>query len=361
MQQSKKDLISENIRIIVSHKNNSVLHKTGITRKASLLLILLLAMLGGSSLRAQDPIFSQFYANPLYLNPAMAGSAICPRLIINYRNQWPAISGTYVTYNASYDQYIDNISGGIGLMVTNDRAGEGALTTTMGSGIYSYRLTINKDLYLNAGFQATYFQRRIDWDKLTFPDMIDPRFGFVNQTQETPPSNLSRGFADFSAGLLFGNNKNFFFGLAGHHLTQPNDGFYSDVSSKLNMKITAHAGTIINLAPKRSSGSRLDDPMLSPNLLYQRQGEFQQVNYGIYFNRYPFVGGLWFRQNFENADAFIILAGFEQSSYKFGYSYDLTVSKLTNITGGAHEVTFAWQFKCPPKKKKIKAINCPTF
>ena len=37
---------------------------------------------------AQDPSFTQFYANPLYLNPAFAGTARCPRLNLNYRNQW---------------------------------------------------------------------------------------------------------------------------------------------------------------------------------------------------------------------------------------------------------------------------------
>ncbi|MFT4523977.1 MAG: hypothetical protein ACI85F_000118, partial [Bacteroidia bacterium] len=50
---------------------------------------------------AQDPQFTQFYANPLYLNPAFAGSKRCPRVVMNYRNQWPAISGTFVTYSAS--------------------------------------------------------------------------------------------------------------------------------------------------------------------------------------------------------------------------------------------------------------------
>ena len=35
---------------------------------------------------AQDPEFTQFYANPLYLNPAFAGTARCPRLVMNYRN-----------------------------------------------------------------------------------------------------------------------------------------------------------------------------------------------------------------------------------------------------------------------------------
>src|SRR6185295_17434324 len=64
---------------------------------------------GLGDLLAQDPEFTQFYANPLYLNPAFAGTARCPRICLNYRNQWPGISGTYVTYSASYDQHFDAI------------------------------------------------------------------------------------------------------------------------------------------------------------------------------------------------------------------------------------------------------------
>ena len=46
---------------------------------------------------AQDPQFSQFYAAPLYLNPAFAGSSELARVGINYRNQWPAMPGNFVT------------------------------------------------------------------------------------------------------------------------------------------------------------------------------------------------------------------------------------------------------------------------
>ena len=75
-------------------------------KKLGLLFILALACLN-MDLKAQDVAFSQFYANQLYLNPALAGSARCPRVTLNYRNQWPGIPSTYVTYSASYDQYVD--------------------------------------------------------------------------------------------------------------------------------------------------------------------------------------------------------------------------------------------------------------
>ena len=45
-----------------------------------------------SQAQAQDPTFTQFYANPVYLNPALAGSHGCPRLSSNYRNEWPQLN-----------------------------------------------------------------------------------------------------------------------------------------------------------------------------------------------------------------------------------------------------------------------------
>ncbi|MFN5910373.1 MAG: type IX secretion system membrane protein PorP/SprF, partial [Bacteroidota bacterium] len=74
--------------------------------KRYLLALLMLSALSGSF--AQDPTFTQFYANPLYLNPAFAGSHGCPRFALNYRNEWPSLTGNYVTYSASYDQYFKN-------------------------------------------------------------------------------------------------------------------------------------------------------------------------------------------------------------------------------------------------------------
>ena len=183
---------------------------------------------------AQDPQFTQFYANPLYLNPAFAGTARCPRICMNYRNQWPNLSGTYVTYSASYDQHIDAISGGLGLIVTQDDQAHGTLKSTNASIVYSYLLPVTREFSIKAGLQAGAFQKSLDRTKLNFGDMIDARRGFVWNTNEVIPAQNKTNL-DFSAGLL-GYSKRYFVGFAAHHITQPDEGLQGP--SKLPLKIT---------------------------------------------------------------------------------------------------------------------------
>ena len=145
--------------------------------------VAILSLFLSFSALAQDPEFSQFYANPLYLNPAFAGSNNCPRISMNYRNQWPALSGSFVTQSVSYDQRLGyNKGAGIGLLVTNDIAAQ-TLTTFNASGIFSYHLAVNRKFAISVGFQATYFEKSLDWDKLTFEDQIDSRIKVINYQQ----------------------------------------------------------------------------------------------------------------------------------------------------------------------------------
>ena len=326
-------------------------------------LLLFGMLLFSNETHAQDAEFTQFYANPLYLNPAFAGTARCPRLVMNYRNQWPALSGSFVTTSASYDQHIQTISGGLGFIAMRDQAGQGTLTTTSISGIYSYQQAISRTFSLKAGFQATYMQKALDWSKLTFGDMIDPRKGFIFETRDTPRGNLTadgRGTisnVDFSAGLL-GFSEKFYFGVAAHHLTEPNESLVVGMS-RLPMKWTGHAGAVIPIDRK----SRYSDSNISPNVLYRRQGEFEQLNLGLYVNKGPLVGGIWYRGILfsDYRDAFIVTLGIQTEVIRFGYSYDVTVSELTPATGGSHEVSMAIQFDCRKKKTKFRTISCPSF
>ncbi|WP_204336772.1 PorP/SprF family type IX secretion system membrane protein [Cryomorpha ignava] len=300
---------------------------------------------------AQDPSFTQYYANPLYLNPALAGTNKCPRMVLNFRNQWPALDGNFVTTAASYDQYVDAINGGLGFYVMNDNAGRGTLNSFNINGIYSYQLTLSKSFSMVVGFQGTYFQRSLDWSKLTFGDQIDPRRGFIYETQDTPRGGTVDN-VDFSTGAVV-FSENFYAGIAVHHLFEPNESLIV-AESPLERKYTFHAGATI---PVNKDVRGETETTISPNFLYQRQFDFVQYNIGVYVKRGPLIGGVWYR--FE--DSIIALMGVETDRFKVGYSYDLTTSPLSTKTAGSHEISFALNFNCRPQKKKFRAINCPQF
>lgn len=302
------------------------------------------------AMQAQDPQFTQFYANPLYLNPALAGSKLCPRLCFNYRNQWPGISGTFATTSASFDKMVYDLHGGIGLIATTDEAGQGTIKTTTISGIYSYHQQITRKFTIAAAMEATFTQKSLDWSKVNFGDMIDPSRGFVYQTGETP-GPAAKSNLDISTGIV-GFSDYYFVGFSVHHLTQPNESLLSAGTSTLPMKYTAHAGANIPIGDRRNP-----DVVISPNIIWQKQQDFEELNLGLYIKKDVIVGGIWYR----NRDSFIMLIGIDKGNIRVGYSYDITVSRLTNTTAGAHEVSFAIGFACKKRKPHYRPIQCPGF
>ncbi len=305
-----------------------------------------------NSVNAQDPEFSQFYANQLYLNPAFAGTLRCPRISMAHRNQWPGITGTYTTSSVSYDQQVESISGGLGFLFTTDNAAN-TLKSSRFSAIYSYQIKINRKFSMRFGGEATFFQKSLDWNKLTFGDMVDPRRGFVYQTGDLPRGGNISG-VDFSAGVL-GFSEIFFFGVAAHHLTTPDESLIIG-ESPLPMKITGHAGAVLPLSGGASKYTT-NDVSISPNIMFRQQGSFSQLNMGLYVKKGALAAGVWYR----NKDAFIVLIGIQTDNFKIGYSYDVTTSKLTTATGGAHEVTLGINFKCKQKKRSFRTVSCPSF
>jgi type IX secretion system PorP/SprF family membrane protein len=248
----------------------------------------------------------------------------------------------------------------VGLLFTADRTGGGNLNTTSISLIYAYKFNITSHLAASGAMRVGYYQRRLVWENLTFEDMIDPQQGFVLPTSEKAPDQATVMAPDFSAGVFLGYDDLVYGGVSVDHLSQPKNGFYTDQNSKLYLKFTIHAGSVINLR-KGGSFDEEREFSISPNILYQQQFKFHQLNLGCYLTIDPFVGGLWFRYNFENVDAIIPMVGLHYKNLRVGYSYDFTLSRLKGASGGAHEISASWQFPCIEKRRVIKAIKCPRF
>ena len=319
--------------------------------------------------KAQDPEFSQYYAAPLYLNPAFAGTTFDHRFMANYRNQWPTIAQGYITSAFSYDYNLLQYNSGVGFMAVLDKAGTAGLKSNQFNFLYSYRLHVVNKWVIASGLNFGYAFRSIDFSKLLFGDQL--QFDADGQAPSDDPTLYNLGMAhyfDFKAGIL-AYNKSFWFGFAANHLNRPNRSLVNEEST-LPIKMTVHGGVRIPLY--RGSFKIEHESVFSPSFVYKRQGNFDQLDIGASFLYDPISFGVWYRgipvtQNVKDnisQDAVVAILGFQFEKVEVAYSYDFTVSELGPISGGAHEISLKYKLainRHSKSKRKEKLIPCPTF
>ncbi len=293
-------------------------------------------------LMAQDPQFSQFYANPLYMNPAFAGTSQYPRIVTNYRNQWPKNGNTFVTYNLTWDNYIKSMKGGLGFQVLYDRELNGVVNSVNSAFFYSYHIKAGDELFFTGALQGGFIFKQFNTSGLIFPGMIDQGTGAITGTYPLPVEDGQKIFPDFSFGMA-GQSKEVYFGFALHHLTQPNQSIIEgDQVGRLPMKATIHAGAKMHRFHRLLFSK---DFTLSPNLVYQQQGSFKQLNFGLYMIEKWLTFGAWYRNNLSvRPDAAIAMVGYTGEKFQLGYSFDFTLSNLAAYSYGSHELSLIFFF-----------------
>jgi type IX secretion system PorP/SprF family membrane protein len=326
----------------------------------SLLLVVFLFLV--SFVNAQDPEFSQFYANKLYLNPAFAGTKGCPELSFNFRNQWNGEQGGVSTSSVSYDQFSKSLNGGIGFIAMHDNVTNSLLVNNQFSAIYAFHLKLSRKYTLSFGVQGTIVNKSIDLSRFQFGDQLNIQNSFVGSTSETS-LNQSKMFADFSSGLLLYSDR-LFVGISTFHITQPNESFFDNNKSKLPLRFSLHSGYKFNFNEKNKYRQTSS---LTPSILIRYQGvsisnkggesDFTQYLLGVYYKYGVFSLGSWYRLG----DSFITTIGLDVKSFNFGYSFDYTTSRFGIQNGGAHEISFQLKLPCKVTRKKMRAISCPSF
>jgi type IX secretion system PorP/SprF family membrane protein len=293
------------------------------------------------SANAQDPHFTQFYANPLYTNPATTGVTYSEnggRASLNYRNQWPALPGNFVTVAASWDQEFTKLKGGLGFLMTRDVVGEGLLSSKSLSALYAFKHKLGENLNLNYGIQAEFRNQSIDWRRFRFEDQIDPNKGFVNPTSE-PYIGSPINVFNISAGVLAHHAK-YFAGVALHNINQPNLSFYNNKSAILPIRLTIHVG--YNFYFKNDENWRI-----SPQAIFMKQNQFQQINAGCLASYKWFTFGTFYRHAISNtgnpADIIGVL-GVRTKKWRFAYSYDRVISAAATAIIGSHEISLGYAY-----------------
>ncbi|MEO0733497.1 MAG: PorP/SprF family type IX secretion system membrane protein [Bacteroidota bacterium] len=294
------------------------------------LFVLLVAC--GLGLHAQDPMFSQFYAAPLRLNPALAGVSTAPRVALNYRTQHTSFPSAYVTIAASYEQPIENTPSGFGIRMMTDRQLQGAYKNTEFAAIYSYDVQFDDVFHARFGLAAGVLSTSLDFNRLTFGDALDPLTGPGGVTEESLQA-LAKTSVDLGAGIVL-HAKNFYGGLSFEHLNRPDESLLEiedNIYTGRPQRLTITGGAQINV--KRYSNRRRP-AYVTPNFLYTSQANFQQLVFGTYAGYGPVAFGGWYRHAFENADAVILAVSFRQEVVRVGFSYDAVISELSGIPGG---------------------------
>ena len=302
--------------------------------------LVLLLFFTTENIHGQDPGFSQFFSNPLYFNLAFTGTTELPRTIVHYRNQWPQKGATFTTYSLSFDRISKKQNTGFGFLVLHDQELNNIINSTSANFSYSYHLKFNESNFMTLGLQGGATLKQFNAGSLIFPSEIDQQTGEIIGESPIILESEKLIYPDFAVGLV-GQRNEAYYGLSVHHLTTPNESITEgDQKGKLPVKVTFYAGA---RSRKLHHGLLSHEFTLSPNILYQQQGSFKQLNPGIYMIEKSFQFGGWFRNNIDiRPDAIIFLAGFARERFQFGYSFDLTLSKLSNYSYGSHEISLTF-------------------
>jgi type IX secretion system PorP/SprF family membrane protein len=329
-----------------------------------------ICLLLGFGAVAQDPNFSQFFASPLTLNPALTGKFDgVYRVAGNYRNQWPTINNAFRTYTASFDAGIlknripEFDQFGIGFLGFADDAGNGVLKNNAFAVSLAYHKALDEDglHQLGVGFQGGYVGKRLDVTKVTFEDQLTPS-GFTGATSEVfPGQKVNVSYFDMNAGILYNGStdgyNNFYVGASMYHINRPKESFQDKQYFDLSGRLTLQAGGKLKV-------SQYNYIHLSAN--YSRQANATNTVIGGAFalnanssddNPTNIYIGSWYRFG----DAIIPYVGLEFGEFHIGATYDVNISSLkpgSNMRGGA-EISLIYIKK--PVDPNAKKLNCPKF
>ncbi|UPK70226.1 PorP/SprF family type IX secretion system membrane protein [Chitinophaga filiformis] len=299
-----------------------------------------------------DPHFSQYYAYPMWLNPALTGIVDGDyRVSANYRNQWVNIGKPFSTTGVSFDAAGPN-NIGVGANIINMSAGDAGYNYLNAMASFSYRgvrFGETGTSQLVFGIQAGMINRKIDPAKWQLGSQYDPVMGFdPSKPSGENISTTSSNVFDAAAGVMFFDSNpnhqfNPFAGFSAGHLTRPTDPFLTGEDRRLPVRYMTHGGTRVKLN---------DIFSITPHGLYMRQGNAHETVVGVYGQAYlneefDFLLGANYRIN----DSAIPFAGFHFKSFVLGLSYDVNTSNLRRLVNGSNSFELSLSFIS--RKKRV--------
>ena len=303
------------------------------------------------------------------------------RLVANYRDQWASILDTdpFRTLAFSFDyrqKVFDGDYFSMGFDALGDQAGMTKLRNTRAHINLSYlkRLVGGRGTdyaqYLIAGGQIGAGQAAVDYSNVWFTsqfDMSKEEIDYALNNLENI-NESSDVYLNVNAGLMWygviDDNFSFYAGGALNHVNEPQFSFLDDQSHSMYKKWVLHGGAQIPLGGDAFS--------ILPAAIHMIQGPSNSTTFGFNVrytnnerNELAIRAGTWMHISNELedstlTDAFIITGALEFDAYQFGFSYDINMSSLTDLTGGRGGFELSFIYVHPSQERRLK-VKCPNF
>ena len=335
---------------------------------------------------AQDPVFSQFYANRMYLNPAFTGLEQGLAINAQARTHWTLIPGQYNIAFVSADIQEPMLKSGFGFTAWQFSQGDAGLTTQSVALNYAYVLPLTSERTKNThnlhfGLRAGITSRFIDWTKLTFSDQLDPVSGVTYSTNAVP-IDYKVSFFDADFGVVWrsetnwlGNGTRSSLGVSWNHIPRQDESLLGIVTRR-PWRWTLHGG--LEIPVNWIDGAARRQIAWSPNFKVDLQENLTTLGIGVYaIYETVYMGAMYQDRALAfsplNTNSIIFCLGYKAKINKgqsllVGYSFDANTSGLSVRTGGSHEIALRYNladvqlFRQGVHDKKGKRIlNCKAF
>jgi type IX secretion system PorP/SprF family membrane protein len=308
-----------------------------------------------------DPHFSQYYIQPMTMNPAFTGAFDGDYRVSGiFRSQY---GNTLNTEGISAEK-TTNKNANLGFNLINQTSSDGAYSFTNGYLTFAYtgvRFGKNADHYLVMAMQMGFISRKFDITKMSFGSQWVSGVGFdgSNPSNETFLKPQVTSF-DAGAGIAYydatpNKTATFFGGFSAYHITQPNNPYLSDQGqSKLDIRYCVQAGVRITAS---------DLVSVIPTAIYMKQGDAEERMGGVYFQVYANENtDVMFGAYYRLSDAVVPFAGFYYKGLTFGMSYDVDASakSAAGSKGNSLELSISYVGK-RKSSMGVSRFYCPRF
>jgi type IX secretion system PorP/SprF family membrane protein len=300
-----------------------------------------------SALAQQDPQFTQYMFNNLYLTPAYAGVDGLTQVTVIHRAQWLGYQSSFgdggapTTSMISFNSPIYKLKSGFGAYITQDRLGP--QTNNEIQAMYAYHLGI-KDSKLSFGIKVGAYSQAIDYDLYRAIQPNDP----LLQDKTGKDSQIR---PDVGVGIFYRSEK-YYAGLGVNHLTKAEFDFgVSNARNALenHMQITAGYFYEVNF-----------DLKLNPTVLVKTDFKEYSFDLGVIAT---LKDKMWAGVSFRQSEAANVLLGYsflKDKSLKFGYAIDVVVKDQEAKENFSHELLVSYQLPIAINSGK-KVVRTPRY